>query len=168
MATSASSPCWRPMSTAPRDGTAFVHVSATRWCGGEKRPCDIELHFQRLCRYRSVPESDGFWLNMTYNWSVPDRRVDHGYWTTVSEWDDYLLSLAPWREAPTSEIVAFVTEGSNGSIASNVAWWRPDGWHGVHAPEGRNAIHPGYLDGQNTGLPPMRWAPLASLWVGTL
>jgi hypothetical protein len=152
------------MATAPRDGSIFICASATTWVGGQKRQCDVELHFSRVSRYRSVPESDGFWLCTVYDHSIPDSHVAHGYWTTTREWDNYLLSLAPWREAPTNEIVVFVTEGSNGHIASVVAWWREDwgGWASANS-HGR-AMHPGYLDGQNTGLPPMRWAPLASLW----
>ena len=162
MATPTTTPCWRPMSEAPTDGSVFVWVSATRWIGGLKRPCDIDLHFTRLV------VRDGYPVEERTNSIVNRQRAACGYWTTEAEWTAHLSSLGPWRGAPTSEeIVVFVTEREDGLISGAVGWWvkHLNGWASVNS--GERVMHPGYLDGENTGLPPMRWSPLGSLWIGS-
>jgi hypothetical protein len=175
---------WRPMTAAPRDGTAFVVMTVITHVGGWARPIDVTPAFEYVRRAGVNPVNGGYWQRvippamerLSYGTSVGDSDLAKGWWTTPEEFAAAVPTDRPWRSAPT-----FIP----GTICCPLVFIRPavkplpdfgvtydavvawptgsgptDGWRTVRGHDPTRTAHPGYLDGENVAAQPFQWLML--------
>lgn len=184
---------WQPMATAPRDGTAFVHLYVVIYAAGcVGRPDWRQPFAGPLARWprESARQGRGYWSIVTDDerdyssglrpqCSVADTGAT-GWWTTFDAYARAVDSMPPWREAPRDRWVGLARELKDPArtILANhevtaVRWGAVPAveqnrtW-GKIAPEAfrsgsGNWCAPGYLDGKNTTGKPYRWCELHEL-----
>ena len=103
---------WRPMSSAPRDGTTIVALRVVVICGGEPRPSDLDLDLSRI---HAVGETR--WRHAVAGCSM---HAERGHWLPVHEFEAALAALPPWTAAPLDRPVALLRPGQ--WLDARIAW----------------------------------------------
>lgn len=159
---------WHTMADAPYDGTLFVHLSITTYCGGSPRPTDDHPNLglyrrdsigeEGRARLRRDDRTQGFWSS-PWGSSTGDDNLTYGHWMTPAEFDACVVESPFWSTMPSDRpVVVFRRWGE--FFDANCAWRTPTGISCVgHGGD----VSPLWLNGQG-GNPhgvPLRWAEVA-------
>lgn len=157
---------WRPMSSAPRDGTVIVALRVVVICGGEPRPSDYDLD---LARISAVGETR--WRHAVAQCAM---RAERGHWLPAAAFDSALAALPPWTASPLDRPVALLRPGQ--WLDARIAWGAAlDGrpLRGIGPTPDNPAsglacstgwLASGFLDGLNCAdRVPMRWCEVADV-----
>ena len=174
---------WRPMATAPRDGTEIVAMRVVTHVGGWARPIDITPEFEHVRRaeywQRVIPPA---MRALSVVASVGDDDLARGWWTTPQEYAAAVPLDRGWRSAPTF-VQGFVVcplvfirpaerlpglEDFGPLFDADVAWRTgsgpADGWRTVRGHNPTRHAHLGYLDGENVAAGAFRWLMLSEFF----
>lgn len=72
---------WKPMDSAPKDGTWFLVLRPVTIVGGG-HPSRANPELDTVRRHRTSPESDGYWQSIYFH-SIADSNLARAYWAPL-------------------------------------------------------------------------------------